>query len=260
MPFETVLITKDGAVATVTLNRPERLNAFNGKMTAEVGEAFVALEGDPDVRAIVLTGAGRGFSAGLDMQEAGAQRGGGAAAGRAAIAVPMAKLIRQMRKPVIAAINGVAYGMGFTIPLCCDMRLAADEAKISLFFTRAGLIPELGSTYLLPRLIGMGRALELCCTARTLDGKEAERLGLVNRSVPLARLPEAVKEVTDQILECAPMAVAMAKKGLYQGSVSDLDTALTFESMGLDACFKSEDHLEYVQSFREKRKPVFKGR
>ncbi|MSQ33898.1 MAG: enoyl-CoA hydratase/isomerase family protein [Dehalococcoidia bacterium] len=259
MPYETVLVTKDAAVATVTLNRPERLNAFNGKMSAEVGEAFLALEGDPEVRAIVLTGAGRGFSAGLDMQEAGAQRGSGAA-GRAAIALPMAKLIRQMRKPVIAAINGVAYGMGFTIPLCCDMRLAAEEAKISLFFTRAGLIPELGSTYLLPRLIGMGRALELCCTGRTIDGKEAERLGLVNKAVPLAKLPEAVKELTDQILECAPMAVAMAKKGLYQGSVSDLDAALTFESMGLAECFKSEDHMEYVQSFREKRKPVFKGR
>ncbi|MBI3953118.1 MAG: enoyl-CoA hydratase/isomerase family protein [Chloroflexi bacterium] len=263
MGYETILASKDGTVGTVTLNRPEKLNAYTNKMGAEIVEAFLAFDADPEVRAVVLTGAGRGFCAGLDMAEAAANsQASGSAAARllAGGRVPLNKVVQEMRKPVIAAVNGVAVGIGFTLPLACDIRIAAEEARIGLIFARAALVPELGSTYRLPRLIGLGRALELCCTGRTVDGKEAERLGLVNRAVPLSKLPETVKELTDQIAECGPLAVALTKKGLYQGSIADLDTAVSFEGITLDTCFKSEDFREYLQSFKEKRKPVFKGR
>jgi enoyl-CoA hydratase/carnithine racemase len=154
----------------------------------------------------------------------------------------------------------VAVGIGVTLPLSCDFRIAADEARIGLIFARVGLVPELGSSYRLPHLVGLGRALELCTTGRQIDGKEAERVGLVNRSVPLARLQDTVREITDQIAECGPLAVALTKKLLYQGAITDLETATSFEGVTLDMCFKSEDLKEYLQAFKEKRKPVYKGR
>ena len=258
--YESILLEKEEGIGTIILNRPEKLNAFTAKMGIEFHQALQEMESDPEVRVVVITGAGRAFSAGADVAgfaeslQTGRE---GPAAGAAPPAGPVTgpMMMRNMSKPVIASINGVAVGMGFTISLACDIRIASEKARLGAIFARMGLIPEYGSTYNLARIVGIAKACELVFTARIIDAAEAKEIGLVNQLVPAEELNQATTEMASTIAKLPPFAIQLAKRGLYQGLDADLPTQLQFEALGLAACFRSPDHAEAVRAFIEKREP-----
>ena len=172
----------------------------------------------------------------------------------------MAVMLRYMAPPSIASIHGYAMGVGSTLPLCFDMRIAADDAKFCFAFIRVGITPENGSTYNLPRLIGMDKAMELMLTGRMIDAEEALRIGLVTKVVPRAELESATMELAQQIAQGPSLAIEMTKRGLYSGWESDLHAALQYEMFAQEVAHKSEDGIEGPRAFSEKRRPVFKGR
>jgi len=262
MAYTTLLIEKKDQIGKITLNRPEMLNAFSQLGFREFIQALKEMDADGEIRVVTITGSGRAFSAGLDVEEA---RKGPPETGLQVTPLQdtvawIPHIMRNMGKPVIASINGPAAGAGFTIALACDIRIASEDAKLAASFTRVGLIPELGSTYTLPRLIGIGKACELIFTGKTIDANEAKALGLVNEVVPRDELAAATAKMAAEILKSAPMAIQLAKRALYQGLDSDLVTQLHFEQLGQSTCFKSEDFREATTAFSEKRKPVFRGK
>lgn len=262
MPYTTLLIEKKEQIGTITFNRPDMLNALSQLGFREFIQALKEIDADDGIRVVVITGAGRAFSAGLDIDEA---RQGPPETGLQAVPLQdtvawIPHVMRNMRKPIIASINGAAAGGGFTIALACDIRIASEDAKLGAGFVRVGLIPELGSSYTLPRLIGIAKACELIFTGKTMDAKEAKAIGLVNEVVPKDELTAATYKMAAEITKAAPIALQLAKKALYQGLDSDLVAQLQFEQLGQSTCFKSEDFKEGIQSFLEKRKPVFKGK
>jgi len=262
MSYATLLIEKKEQIGTITFNRPEKLNAFSQLGFREFIQALKEMDGDEGIRVVAITGSGRAFSAGLDIDEA---RQGPPETGLQVMPLQdtvawIPHIMRNMGKPVIAAINGPAAGAGFTIALACDIRIASEDAKLGAGFVRVGLIPELGSSYTLPRLIGIAKACELIFTGKTIDANEAKALGLVNEVVPRDDLAAATAKMAAEIMKSAPMAVQLAKQALYQGLDSDLVTQLHFEQLGQSACFKSEDFKEAITAFSEKRKPSFKGK
>ena len=241
--YEQILYEAREGIATITLNRPDKLNAYTVRMGEELVDAFGRARGDAAVRVIVLTGAGRGFCAGVDLDALRAPQGGGeaAAAQRAAgerssprlgeeafVRTFPAELLR-FPKPVIAAINGAAIGVGVTMTLPCDVRLAAAEAKLGLTFTKLGLLPGLGSTHLLPRLVGRARALELVLTARVISAEEAARIGLVNRVVPGDALLKQAGEMAAAMAEKDPAVLAAAKALLGRGEAAGMEEAMRWE-------------------------------
>jgi enoyl-CoA hydratase/carnithine racemase len=262
MPYETLLFEKKEQIGILTFNRPEKLNAFNRQAFKDFIEALGEIDKDNEVRVLIITGAGRAFSAGLDLEEA--QKGPDKDALQM---VPLQgtvpwipHIIRNMRKPVIASINGHAVGAGFTIALSCDIRIASEDVKLGAAFVRVGLMPELGSTYTLPRLIGIAKACELVFTGKMVGAEEAKEIGLVNQIVPRDRLMEETMKMATEIAQAAPIPLQLAKKALYQGLDSDLIAQIHFEQLGQSTCFKSDDFKEGIRAFIEKRKPVFKGK
>jgi len=165
-----------------------------------------------------------------------------------------------MSKPSIAAVNGAAVGFGCTLPLACDLRIAAEEARMGPIFVRVGLTPDFGSTYNLVKIVGIAKALELALTGKIIDAKEAKEIGLVNQVVPASELMAATHEMAMSIAQKPPIAVALAKKGLHQAVDATLVEQLQYEAFALHLCFQTDDHLEAVKAFLEKRQPVFKGR
>ena len=263
--YETILVEKEEWIGTITMNRPHRLNAMTGTMLVELARAFRQMEADPEVRVVILTGAGDAFSSGADIRdsaqalEAREERSEARANKSAAIGdIPVA--IRDVGKPIIACINGVAVGGGLTIALNCDVRIASEKARFGAVFARVGVIPELGSTYTLSRIVGIAKACELVLTARIIDAAEAKEIGMVNQLVPADELKQATQEMARTIAKLPPFAIQMAKRGLYQGLDTDIRTQMQFEAMGLDACFRSADHAEAVKAFLEKREPKFEAR
>ncbi len=260
--YETLLLEKEDYIGTITLNRPERLNAFNTTMRMEFPKAVQEMAVDPEVRVLVVTGAGDAFSAGADIHDFAAavemgRRGPGEVPASELAINALPTFMREMGKVVIWSINGVCVGMALTLGLCADIRLASDKARLGAVFTRIGIVPEYGSTYTLPRIIGIAKACELIFTGRIIDAAEAREIGLVNQVVPADKLKEATKEMASTIAKLPPFAIAMSKKGLYQGQDADIRTQIHFEMMGLDACFRSADHAEAVKAFLEKREPKF---
>ncbi len=256
MAYETLLIENTGHVATVTLNRPDKLNAINMQLADELHEALAALDQDDGVRVIIITGAGRAFSSGADLQADRDTTRGNTAPSLAD------RLFRALdiQKPTIASINGVAVGGGCTMTLLCDIRIASDAARFQLPFARLSLCAELGSTYILPRLIGLGRATELLLTARMFDASEAGEMGLVNHVVPAAELATTTLEMAETIASFPPQAVLVNKKALRLGVGSDLESQRQHEELALSLLGKTEDAKEAVAAFREKRAAVFQGR
>jgi enoyl-CoA hydratase/carnithine racemase len=263
MDFETILVDVADGVATVTLNRPEKMNAWNATMGRELPAAMRALDGDDAVRAVVLTGAGRAFCAGADLTS-----GGGASfsryAGRhedAAREDGPAFHPFQVRKPVIAAINGHAVGVGITYPLLADVRYVAADAKIAFAFVRRGVLPELASHYLLPRIVGLSNASDLLLSGRTISGAEAVELGLATKALPAAEvLPAALAWARDVAANVAPVSAAVAKKLIWEGLSGTVDDTLRREQPLFGWATAQVDATEGVQAFLDKRHPDWKLR
>jgi len=232
--YENILLDIEDGVATVTLNRPDKLNAYTTEMGGEIVDAFARLREDEAARAIILTGAGRGFCAGVDLEHLKAHRSGetagkGPRLGEEDFLRKLPLDLLEYDKPVIAAVNGAAIGVGVTMILPCDVRLAAAGAKLGLTFAKLGLLPGLGSTHLLPQLVGRARALELVLTGRVIQAGEAAEIGLVNRVVPGGRLLAEAREMAGQMAECRPEVLAAAKRALNRGADSSMAEAMQHE-------------------------------
>lgn len=265
MAYSTIILDKAEGIATLTLSRPEKLNALNETMAAELLDAFAQVEQDNDVRVLIITGAGRAFWAGADVKDLFLKGIEQRKRGEETFDIigwlhKCCLQLRNMPKPVIASISGHAVGIGVTLPLQCDLRIASEEAMFSVPFVQLGLIPEFGSTYSLTRLIGLAKACELVFTGKSIGATEAKEIGLVNEVVPAAELKAATYQLAKTIAQGAPVAMRMAKEGLYQGSEADIHTQLRYETLAYNILLPSEDHEEGVRAFLEKRKPTFKGK
>jgi enoyl-CoA hydratase/carnithine racemase len=275
MAYEQTLYDVTDRIATITLNRPDKLNAWTRKMEAEVRASMYAAEKDNNVRVILLTGAGRGFCAGADMHDLSAVAGGGASVSRtqwsaddgdrrAGIRADFRKrysYFPSISKPIVAAINGPVAGLGFIMTLYCDLRIASDKAKFSTSFARRGLIAEHGISWLLPRLIGMANALDLLFSARAIEADEALRMGLVNRVVPLENFQAAVRAVAAELATLvSPRSLGIIKKLVYDAQFQTLAEAIEAADEEMLKSFDSEDFREGVAHFIEKRAPAFTGR
>lgn len=257
-----LLSARSGGVLTLTLNRPERLNSLDGELLAALLSALQEARHDASVRCIVLTGAGRGFCAGADLTQTAMHGGRAAESVRAHLQelyAPLITLIREVEKPVVAAVNGVAAGAGMSLALACDMRVAAESVTFIQAFVRIGLVPDAGSTYFLPRLVGMGRAMELCMLGDRFGAAEALAWGLVNRVVADAELAAAVSELAGR-LAAGPRSLGLIKRALYLSPESDLRTQLAHEEDLQALAASTEDFVEGVGAFLEKRPAQFRGR
>jgi 2-(1,2-epoxy-1,2-dihydrophenyl)acetyl-CoA isomerase len=233
--YETILHDVTDGVATVTLNRPDKLNAYTTQMGDEVVDAFARMRDDDSVRAVVLTGAGRGFCAGVDLEHLKAHQAGRNAAqgsprlGEERFIKSFPLELLAYPKPVIAAINGAAIGVGVTMTLPCDIRIAARGAKLGVTFAKLGILPGLGSTHLLPKLVGMARALELVLTARVIPAEEAGEIGLVNRVVAPDALQHEARAMAAMMAECRPEVLSAAKAALRFGASASVEEAMRNE-------------------------------
>lgn len=259
----SIFTERDGAVAWIRLNRPERLNAFSGTMPEDLDEALRAADSDDAVRCVVITGVGRAFSTGGDISALSALRKAGDRADFEAVVRAGARVVRTiagMRKPVIAAINGVAVGAGACLALACDLRLASESASIGLTFLRVGIHPDWGSTFFLPRLIGPAVAAEYLLTGGTISAERGERMGLINRVVPAAELEPAVRGLAGQISAAPENVVADVKRVLRASQAASLDDVLELEVQAQLAAFESPNFQEGTSSFLAKRTPRFNRR
>ncbi|MAT39467.1 MAG: 2-(1,2-epoxy-1,2-dihydrophenyl)acetyl-CoA isomerase [Ectothiorhodospiraceae bacterium] len=260
MSFETILFEKQDGILTITLNRPDVLNAFNEQMTADLQEAFNRAAEDDDVRVIVLTGAGRAFCSGQDLKDISDDETRSLADSLKRRYNPLIRAMRSLPKPIIAAINGACAGAGLSLALACDMRFAADNAKLIEVFIRIGLVPDSGSSWFLPHLIGYAKAFELCATGRDVRAPEAEQIGLVNKVVNKDLLMEYTMSEAKKFAAAPTQAIGQIKEMLNRAVSSDLDTALQFEEEMQEKAGFSYDYKEGKKAFLEKRPPKFEGR
>lgn len=254
----TVLYAVADGVATLTLNRPEAFNALNAQLHADLLAALRQVERDPSVRAVIITGAGKAFCAGQDLREI-PETGAPALIGERLRQSynPLVTKLRTLACPVIAAINGAAAGAGLSLALACDLRIAAESARLVFAFARVGLIPDCGMTYTLPRLIGPARAFELAALGGELDAATALQWGMLNRVVPDADLLQAAVDLATQ-LACGPaLAISLTKRSLTFAQHATLEEALAYEAMAQQAASAHPDFAEGIAAFREKRPARF---
>ena len=259
----TLLYEVRDRVAVVTLNRPDRMNTLGSTMKPDLARAFFELaRNDDQVRAVLITGSGdKAFCAGADIKERATDvMRGTEYFVRQKATHELFRNIEEFEKPVIAAINGVALGGGLEIALCCDLRIAASHARFGLPEIKLGVIPAAGGTQRLPRLVGEARAKELILTADLVDAETALRYGLVSRVVPQAELMTAALELSQRIAQHPPLAVRFAKRAINRGMQTDLDSGLEYERYAAAMIVDSEDRIEGMRAFVEKREPQFKGR
>jgi len=267
MTFEEIIYDKSNGIATITLNRPERMNAFTPKMLDEWYAALLDAHTDADLRVVVLTGAGRGFCAGADL--AGGE--GVSLLHRSTSQIEnrnflrdsvqrIPRLISIMEKPYIAAVNGAAVGAGMDMASMCDIRFAADSARFGMTYVRMGLIPGDGGCYFLPRIVGMGKALDLIWSGRIFDAQEALSMGYVSAVVPADELIAYTREYATRLVSGPAVAIQQAKRLAYRSQELSLDAALDLAQQAMFIAQSTEDSREGPRAFAEKREPEFKGR
>ena len=259
--YETILSEKAGGVANIALNRPEKLNAFDGTMHDELHTALDEVAEDEEVRCIVLRGEGRGFSAGADLAQIVEEADGDPDLGEY-LRSTYSRLVERMvgmEKPVVAALHGPVYGAGVGIALACDLRVAAKNTKFSVAFIKIGLMPDAGVTFLLPRVVGLGRALEMSMLGGAVDAEEAHRIGLVNKVVADDSLSKEAGNLAEHLAAMPTGALGRIKSALYASFETDLETALEGEAKGQTFCGYTQDHKEGVAAFFEKREARFTG-
>jgi len=260
---QTVTVSNTNGICTITLNRPDVLNAFDNALTTQLSDALKTAERDAAVRVIVMTGAGRAFSSGQDLADLKTRYVPGYVPELGDDLRrrynPIIKRIREMEKPVIAAVNGVAAGAGCSLALACDLRIASEAASFIEVFINVGLIPDSGSTFTLPRLVGLGKALELCWTGQKVDAAEALRLGIVNQVVKPEELTAATNKIAERLASLPSRAIALTKRLMNQSLQNSLMQQLEAEAFDQETAGKTADHFEGVSAFLEKRKPTFKG-
>jgi enoyl-CoA hydratase len=260
MAFTTLLYAVSNGIARITLNRPDKLNALNGVVIGELGDAIGHIEGDPGVRGVILTGAGpKAFVAGADITEI-AEQGAMDGKARALTGQQVFRRLERCGKPVIAAVNGFALGGGCELAMACHLRVASETAKFGQPEVKLGIGPGYGGTVRLPRLVGKGRALELLLTGQMIDAQEAWRIGLVNRVVPADRLLEEADQLLRTILENGPLAIRACLEAVDAGLEMSLDQALLLEANHFGLLSGTGDMREGTRAFLEKRKPVFQGK
>jgi 2-(1,2-epoxy-1,2-dihydrophenyl)acetyl-CoA isomerase len=257
-----LLEAKHEGIATLVMNRPDRLNALNTELAVAVNEALGRIAKDETVRVVVITGAGRAFCAGGDLGALAKGHQTGAQDLEPLLRAGMQMLIkmRTIPQPVIAAVNGAAAGAGMNIALGADIRIAAEEATFGQNFVKIGLFPDYGGTYLLPQLVGPAKAAELFYTGEMIDAKTALSLGIVNQVVPAAQLEAEVKALAQKISQGASMPIQAVKKELFAREEKELIRALENEVQEQNRCFPSEDCKEGIRAFFEKRRPKFQGK
>lgn len=259
---DTIRLSIEDGVAWITLNRPDRLNAFAGRMRDDLHDAIDRAATSPEVRVIVITGAGRGFCTGADVEVMSdlLSRGDDATfEGLVEAGMRVVRRLARVEQPVIAAVNGPAAGAGASLALACDFRIASERATIGFTFNRIGLHPDWGATHSLPRLVGPGRAAELVMTGRMVDAREAERIGLFQQVFADDWFLDEVRKLAKELAAKPPLALKLAKRTLAASPTSDLDAMLTAEREQQMRCFRSADAREGITAFNEKRKPVFRG-
>jgi enoyl-CoA hydratase/carnithine racemase len=255
-------------VATITLNAPDRMNTISGPMLQAISEALLRADREPDVRCVVLTGAGRAFCAGLDLQaQMSTKQGGlgnlggpGAFQGEIDMRDTPPTVLHNLDTPTVCALNGGAAGYGLDLALGCDIRIAADTAKLNPGFAKRGILPESGGTWLLPRIVGYAKAAEIAFTGSTLLAPEALELGIVNRVVPADELPKAAAALAGEIAANAPLAVRAIKRMMRAAETETFEQNVHHVFLQLLPLLRTEDFGEGVAAFMEKREPQFKGR
>lgn len=263
--YETLLVETAGNVCTVTLNRPDSLNSLNETMTGELAKIVQELQRDAQVRCVVLTGAGRAFSSGQDLKDLKGRYSSPKPALHLAEELrrrynPVITGLRGLEKPVLAAVNGVAAGAGLSLALACDLRIASEKAFFIEAFVNVGLVPDAASTFFLPRLVGLGKAMEMCFTGEKVSAADALAVGLVNRVVPAEELMKATQELAARLAKLPTRAIGLMKGLLYRSFDSDLDRQLEAEAIAQETAGLTADHREGVLAFFEKRAPLFEGK
>jgi 2-(1,2-epoxy-1,2-dihydrophenyl)acetyl-CoA isomerase len=258
--YQFLIYTVSDGVATITLNRPEVYNALNDEITFELQDVLKVIARDSQVRVVVLTGAGKAFCSGQDLKaDAGSQK-------RSFLQSlhkrynPIIRAMRSLPNPIIGRVNGVAAGAGCSLALACDIIVALEEANFIEVFINIGLVPDSGSSYFLPRLVGMARAFEMCSMGSRVSATEAEAIGLINKAVPADQLDAAVKTFTDYFAKAPTKAIGIIKKMLNKSTTSTLEDMLEYEAYSQEIAGGTEDYKEGVNAFLEKRKPAFKGK
>ena len=269
MNYETIILEKKESIATITLNRPDKLNAFVEGMASEILSALADVGDDDEIRVLVITGAGRTFCAGGNVKgmTGGTEIGEGSAKGPEGIrqriyrgANRVVAGLQAMEKPSIAMVNGVAAGAGCDIALACDLRIGSENARFVSSFIKRGLFPGVGGCWLYPRVMGLGKALEFLFTGDFIEAAEAEKIGVLNHLVPAAELEKETMTLARKIADGPPIAIRLAKLQVYEGLGMDLETALRFAAACEVITLSSEDHKEGVAAFLEKRQAKFQGR
>ena len=259
--MDTILLERDGPLATVTLNRPSVLNALNGQMLDELGETFAQLDADESLRAVIVTGAGaKAFAAGADIGELNALPGAHAGEAQARKGQALTRAIEHFRVPVIAAVNGFALGGGCELAMACDLRIAAENARFGQPEVNLGLLPGYGGTQRTVRLLGEGAAMYLCLTGEMIDAAEALRIGLVQKVVPLEGLLAEAQRIAGLIAAKAPLAVSATKRAIVDGARLPLEDGLALEALLFGQAVTTADFAEGSRAFLDKRKPSFLGR
>jgi len=267
MAYKEIIYSVEGGIATITLNRPDAMNALTMTTHMELSQAIDEAAKDERIRVIVLTGAGKGFCSGDDVKEVFLSPKEAQLKGKE---IRLRQLqgehlpggghrLLEINKPSIAAVNGAAVGYGCDLTLMCNMRVASEKARFGEVFLRVGLIPD-EALVLLPRLVGLAKTYEMVLTTDILDAREAERIGLVNKVVPHEELMSATLELAQKIASKPPIAVQLAMEGIRRGLSMPMEEFMQYHSQAFTYCAETEDHLEGARAFVEKREPVFKGR